>query len=424
MARGRGRADCVAAVFEDSRRWCFLTLKPGTEPLKSLIGAFLDTWQFGATDPERVKQQKGWIDLLRDGEATLRDLLDATERRHNELDQSKAPAFFLYVDQGEELYVRSDERERQRFSEIVADALLDPRLRAMMSMRSDFLGGLQNDEPLFNVHRQISVPPLREAALREVVSRPAHLLGARFEREACRYHYPTRCGGFGQGRWRPAAAFIHARRHMDANAARWRWEAGFPPKSFELGGVLVNRANTFLENHPGVVDVLRRVLTLRLATVRDDGEPTRRRAARSEFSPQEWRLVSDLADYPNRLLITATTESRETYAEVAHEAIFRRWDTLRDWIAGEREFLIWRSGLEAARRAWEGAPDRSKHHALLVGFALGQAKQWFAKRADDIPKADRQFIEQSGRAARQRQLRIRALVGVLAIALVVGLTAP
>jgi hypothetical protein len=56
------------------------------------------------------------------------------------------------------------------------------------------------------------------------------------------------------------------------------------------------------------------VLTLRLATVREDGEPTRRRAAREEFSDEEWRLVSELADYPNRLLVTVTAESGETFA--------------------------------------------------------------------------------------------------------------
>jgi hypothetical protein len=35
-----------------------------------------------------------------------------------------------------------------------------------MSMRSDFLGALQNDEALFNVCQKIDIPPLREAALR------------------------------------------------------------------------------------------------------------------------------------------------------------------------------------------------------------------------------------------------------------------
>src|SRR5207237_6518636 len=124
-----------------------------------------------------------------------------------------------------------------------------------------------------------------------------------------------------------------------------------PAQAVELGGVLAERANAFLARHPEAEDRLRRLLTLKLATVREDGEPTRRRALRSEFSEEEWRLVSELADHPNRLLVTATPEGGETYAEVAHEAIFRRWDKLRYWIAAEREFLAWRNGLEAARRA-------------------------------------------------------------------------
>jgi hypothetical protein len=45
-------------------------------------------------------------------------------------------------------------------------------------------------------------------------------------------------------------------------------------------------------------------------------EPTRRRALRSEFTDEEWRPVSELADHPNRLLVTATPEGGETYVEV------------------------------------------------------------------------------------------------------------
>ena len=153
-----------------------------------------------------------------------------------------------------------------------------------------------------------------------------------------------------------------------------------PAQSFELGGVLVNRANSFLAEHPGAEDALRRILTLKLATVREDGEPTRRRAPRSEFSNDEWRLVGELADYPNRLLVTATSEAGETYAEVAHEAIFRRWEKLRDWIAAEREFLAWRTVLEAARRAWQATPNGLKSDALLMGAGLTQAQSWLEKR--------------------------------------------
>jgi hypothetical protein len=53
-----------------------------------------------------------------------------------------------------------------------------------------------------------------------------------------------------------------------------------------------------------------------LETVREDGEPARRRASRSEFSDDEWRLVGELADHPNRLVVTAVHYGGEAYAEI------------------------------------------------------------------------------------------------------------
>jgi formylglycine-generating enzyme required for sulfatase activity len=156
--------------------------------------------------------------------------------------------------------------------------------------------------------------------------------------------------------------------------------------------------------------------------VHENSEPTRRRAFRSEFSEDEWKLVSELADHPNRLLVTATPEGGETYAEVAHEAIFRRWDKLREWIAAEREFLAWRSGLEVARRAWQATPDKSKPDALLMGLALAQAQSWLAKRRlPEIPRADQEFILLSRRAALRRRQRVQAIVSALALGVIVTL---
>ena len=251
-----------------------------------------------------MKRQQGWIELLQ-GKAKLSDLIDATERRRAELDQPKSPAFFLYVDQGEELYVRAEERERRRFSELLAQALPDPRLRAMMSMRSDFLGSLQSDTPLFKARLQIDVPPLGEDELREVVSRPAQLLGARFETEKLVDIIARRAA---EDSVKDVGALPLLSYTLDDMWSEML-KAGdgvlrLPPQSFELGGVLVDRANRFLAERPGAEDALRRVLTLKLATVREDGEPTRRRASRAEFSDEEWRLVSELSGYPNRLLVT------------------------------------------------------------------------------------------------------------------------
>jgi hypothetical protein len=93
------------------------------------------------------------------------------------------------------------------------------------------------------------------------------------------------------------------------------------------------------------------------------------------------------------------------------------------YTAALRELLACRSGLEAARRTWQAAPDRSKPDARLMGFALVQAQRWSAKRHDDFPDADREFIAQSNRAARGRRRRVGVLVGVLALGIVGGLFA-
>src|SRR5262249_41464767 len=137
-----------------------------------------------------------------------------------------------------------------------------------------------------------------------------------------------------------------------------------------------------------------------------------------------WRLVSELADHPNRLLVTAAPEGGETYAEVAHEAIFRRWDKLRDWIAAEREFLAWKTGLEAVRRGWQAAPDASKHDALLMGAPLTQAQSWLGRHPEDLSAADRDFIAASMEReanARRRARRVQMLVYGLLVGVIAGL---
>ena len=322
--------------------------------------------------------------------------------------------------------MRSEERQGHRFSELIAQGLDDQRLHALMSLRADFLGRLQNDEPLYGVHHKIDVPPLREAELREVVSRPAALLSARFETESLAYDIARRA----EKESAKDAGALTLLSYLLDDMWRKMIKRGdgvlrLPPQAVELGGVLVQRADDFLANHPAAEEALRHILTIKLANVREDSEPTRRRARRAEFTDAEWRLVSELADYPNRLLVTATTEGGETYAEVAHEAIFRLWQKLRDWMTAERDFLIWKSGLEADRRRWEGAPAGSKNDALLLGLALAQAQSW-QSRVEDLPKPDREFIDLSLKrdaVERERWKRMRRamiVVGAAAVVLVLA----
>jgi formylglycine-generating enzyme required for sulfatase activity/CRP-like cAMP-binding protein len=196
-----------------------------------------------------------------------------------------------------------------------------------------------------------------------------------------------------------------------------------PAQSFEPGGALVNRADAFLAAHPNAEHQLRRIFALRLANVREGEEPTRRRALRSEFTDEEWRLVKKLADQPNRLLVAATPKGGETYVEVAHENVFRRWRKLRDWIAAERELLAWKTGFEAARRGWQDTPGNAKSDALLTGRSLKEAQSWRANRGEVLSAIDLAFIDQSTKRESKVKARARhmhALVYLILVAIVAG----
>jgi len=47
-------------AFRDSRRWYFLKLFPGTEPVRALVEPFLRTWQFDPVDPARARLLSDW----------------------------------------------------------------------------------------------------------------------------------------------------------------------------------------------------------------------------------------------------------------------------------------------------------------------------------------------------------------------------
>jgi len=383
--------------FRESRRWCVLKLRPGAEPLRALVEPFMRAWQLEAVDPRRAELLSSWSDRLLAGKVSLRDLIDATQARcREELRQTEPPKFLIYIDQGEELYTRADEVQRRRFSEALARGLGDERLHAMMSLRADFTGELQKDEALYAVHKRIDAPPLWMDGLREVVSRPAAILAAHFDDDELPEQIATRAY---EESGRDAGALPLLSYTLDDMWTRMV-ERGdgvlrLPVAAVDLGGVLVRRADGFLDLNPDSVDLLRGILTLKLADVRADGEPTRRRAARAEFSDAEWRLVDELSSHPYRLLAVTSTPAGEVQAEVAHEAIFRRWDRLKEWIAEAREFLIWKSGLETSRRAWKDAPENSRSEALLMGFGLAEARKWRASHAADLPPDDLDFIDLS-----------------------------
>jgi formylglycine-generating enzyme required for sulfatase activity len=420
-----GEAGPWPARFAESRGWCYLTLKPGDDPIEALAACFIEAWHWklGPTDPERLKARHDWVDVLRDPRTTLSHLVEATDRHYEASERERPPAYLIYVDQGEELFLRSDRDAHERFSALLAAGLADPRLFALMSLRADFVGELQKDQRLYESHLLVNVPPLREEQLAEVVRLPAERLGARFDDSDLATTIARKTAADSV---RDAGALPMLSYTLDdmwrRMVARGDGMLRLAAASFEPSGVLVERAERFLADRPRDEATLRRILTLRLAAMREGERPTRRRAPRSEFSDDEWRLVSELAGYPYRLLAVVSPEGSEAQVEVAHETLFERWGRLREWITDQQQFLSWRGGVETARKAWEKTEEATKSEAVLMGVALMQARSWIVSRRSDLADADAAFIDASfarDDARRRRAQRGQALIYVLLVGIIV-----
>jgi WD40 repeat protein len=372
--------------LNDSHTWLMVSLKPGQQPLKELALAFTRTWLTGADSHAEATK---WLANFKAG-CDLADLVNDTFYQLNQ--RGGAPArLLLYIDQGEELYSHAEKTQAARFSELVAQGCRMPGLSVLASLRADYYGHLQADAPLFAASKRIDIPPPTVAELHDIITRPAALLSAQFAEPALveRIAQATaqESGGLA------LLAFMMT----DAWQAMRRDGAGLlhlPIEVVDIGRPLIDRAETFLRQHPQHEGALRRLLTLRLAHVPKEGEPVRRRVTQAECQPAEWALAQQLAS-PDWRLLTLSDSGGVLRAEVAHETLLRKWPRLAGWLDAERGFLVWHGQLDQARRAWQEAPPDKRDAALLMGLSLETARFRLAERGEELSDVDRAFVADS-----------------------------
>lgn len=367
----------------DRRTWVYLTMKPGDQPVLALCTAFVDMWFESSTDPERIRQRNGWGKLVASGEATLGDLIDATCKRiSDDLSLPPPQRIVLYIDQGEELYSQSSQDVTARFSSIIAEALSNPRLIVIMSLRADYYGRLQEDRDLFARSASVDVPPMERDALRAVLEGPAKLLGAKFESPEIVAHLVAQA-------WRqPAALPLLA----DLMTGLWKQMQeradGYIRPIGSVGGMrldmlLTARAEAYLARNAKSLDTVRRLFTMKLVSLQAEGEPLRRRADKLECSDREWRIAEDLAGPDWRLLVMGLHDGR-IFAEVGHEVLLREWAILRSWLSEEREFLAWKAEAEQQLHRFESVRESDRSSVLLDDWLLKQAKRYIGVHAENM----------------------------------------
>ncbi|MFI2430774.1 AAA family ATPase [Streptomyces sp. NPDC018693] len=373
-ASGSGKSSLVRAGVMPrlrERRWTVVpAFAPGPNPLGALAGA---------------------LAALADGQesasAVLRRLRHGPDALHAELSRLRGGRFrrvLLVVDQFEELVTLAGERERAQFLEALQTCVeQDPAIRVLATLRVDLLGRLLGTGHAELFQQPVVIGSLGRAQLAEVVERPGALVGLGFEPGVV----DTIVSETGTDDALPLLAYLLQELYFAAGPGETVTEELYR----RLGGVsgaLARQADitvTGLGTGIGIGSVLR--VLLRFVTV-DGQDVARRKVPLSELDERDRHVVDAFVEA--RLLRTDvsgddSSTSREPYAQVTHEALFRQWAPLRQEVEARAERLRERAELERWAADWERA-GRSDDY-LLTGERLTAARRWL------------EALEESGQAS-------------------------
>jgi hypothetical protein len=171
-------------------------------------------------------------------------------------------------------------------------------------------------------------------------------------------------------------------------------------------GVLAKRADEVYRKLTAEQQAAARQIFLRLVTLGEGTEDTRRRAKQSELlslggDPVD--VVLDAFERSRLLTFDRDPQTREPTVEVAHEAIIREWVLLRQWLDESRADIRQQRLLAAAAHEWQNAgKDRSY---LLSGARLAQFEGWAEQTGVALTPDERAFLDTS--VIEQQRQRVR-----------------
>ena len=389
------RAGLVPALrrggLPGSENWFIVDMLPGRHPFEELEAALL---RVAVNPPESLLSQ------LKENN---RGLLRASRRI---LPADESVELVLLIDQFEEVFTLvEDESERALLLESLATAVLDERsrLRVLITLRADF-----TDKPLRYVdfgellnRRFEFVLPLTADEVERAVTGPAQQAGLKLEKglvSTIIRETGNQPGTLPLLQFALAELFERREGRNLTNAA-YR----------EIGGVLGalgRSAESLFGGMDSAHQAAARQLFLRLVTLGEGTEDTRRRVLRTELDD----LAADNGNQPasSVLHLSSIVETlgrarlltfdrdpltRIPTVEVAHEALLREWPRLREWLAESRADVRTQRQLAAAAQDWQAAGQDSSF--LLSGARLEQFEGWAAVTTVSLTGVERTFLDAS-----------------------------
>jgi WD40 repeat protein/DNA-binding CsgD family transcriptional regulator len=437
------KAGLIPALWSNklpgSAKWFLINLVPGARPLDNLETSLT---RIAADQAGNLREH-----LDRDGHGLLRVAELILPNDDSEL--------VVIVDQFEQLFTLVEgESIRNHFLDLLEQAVTDlhSRVRLIITLRADFY-----DRPLqypdFGRLIQTNIEtllPLTAEELERTIVNPAKQVGVTLE--------PGLAATIIEDvNYRPGSLPLlqYALTELfDQRADRTLTSRAFSEIG-GAGGALARRAEQLYQEQDDQGREMIHQMFLRLVTV---GEPletgtdnvsktseTSRRVLHAELlsaAIDADRLDEIIDSYVDYRLLTLNYDpaTRQPTIELAHEAILRAWDRLRGWLEDSASDLHQHRQLIRATNEWiVGDRDES---FLIRGARLASIETWASDTHLILTEEEREYLsasltarqekaaveqqrqEKQKRLERKSNRRLKALVGVMALGLVIaaGLT--
>jgi WD40 repeat protein/class 3 adenylate cyclase len=360
-----------------SESWLLVEMIPGAQPLHALATALAAaTEQAPATLLSALQADE--YGLLHSAQHLLAPPADPEAESLNlPWSEAKGPksALLLVIDQFEEVFTLvADEPARVHFLESLHRAVTTPHspVRIIVTLRADFY-----DRPLLYPHlgelvrrRTEVVLPLTPDELSRAVSSPAARAGVTVEGPlvAAMLHDVAEQPGALPLLEYALTELFERRVGPRLTVVAYRASGG-------VQGALARRADTLYGDLTPAEQEMARQVFLRLVTLGEGAEDTRRRVRRTELAalPGDTDTLDGVLETFSRyrlLTFDRDASTGEPTVEVGHEALIRNWGRLRAWLDASRADLYIQRQLGDAAAAWARAGQDASF--LASGGRLAQ----------------------------------------------------
>ncbi|MBV8413821.1 MAG: protein kinase [Verrucomicrobia bacterium] len=360
---------------------------------------------------------------------------DETRQLTEKLGLPKA-RLVLVVDQLEELFTSGFSSEvQQRYISALGGLVRSGRVFVLAALRSDFYPSYQEFPDLVELSKprgKFDLRPPTPAEIRNMIRLPAESAGLSFEQEretGQRLDQALLDAASVTPESLPLLEYVLSLLY-DAQSARGdgllRWsdyrELG------ELKGALARHAETVFSSLPPDEQKAFPVVMRHLVTLGQGEEevPNRRTVAYRDFAASGetnhdrktgTKGFIDLF-IEKRLFVADTDPHGQITVSVAHEALLREWQRLKDWLTENREFLRMRDRLDSSLRLWLGR-GKQKDDLLGPGLPLAESEKLAQDFGSSLSKEEADYVqasiaEQKRRKRIQERIRYAVMSGITA----------